>query len=186
MLGAAILLAATAVSSPHLGIAVAPASVVAPGNVSSSAQYTIYNPGNVKESVTMQVITMVPVANAPGKYAPDSEYDHYSVNTPTFTLAPHAHKSVTVTIKSDGYGHHLGVVAEATANQKGFARVHAEVVSKYTVTGPTAPNAPKAENVPTLHKSGTSPVVPIGALAGLSVALLAAWAWLRRRARRSA
>lgn len=179
----AVILASALVTTPNLGASIAPAAVTT-ASANSQATYLIGDAGTVPEHIVIQVVTMQPVKDKPGEYVPLGEYSHYQVDHPEFTLTPMSHRMITVTVQNpSGYGQHLGVVAEASVTGSGMARVHAEVVSKFTVTGPAQPQAAVA--VPTPKPASHFPLLPVGGgilvlcaaiLSGLGVIL-------RRRAR---
>jgi hypothetical protein len=190
MIGAFLLLAATIAGGPNLGAGISPAVVSGPAH--SDSVFTITNAGNVPEHIVIQVTEMRPVTGHPDEWVPFGEYDHYSVNHAEFNLRKGQHRTVTVTINSpDSYKHQLAVFAESSVAGKssGMARIHASVAARYVISpdGQMAPNAPKAVNVPTPAQADTFPMLPVSALSGLCVALMAVglWLWRKRRQRPS-
>jgi hypothetical protein len=187
MIGSVALLVALA-AGPNLGAGISPAVVSGPAH--SDSVFTITDAGNMPEHIVIQVVEMRPVTGHPGQWVPFGEYDHYTVNHAEFNLAKGQSRTVKVTIDSpDTWKHQLAVFAESSVagTQTGMARIHASVAARYVVNpdGQMAPNAPKAVTVPTPAQAETFPMLPVSALSGLCVALMAVglWLWRKRRQR---
>jgi hypothetical protein len=155
-----------------MGLAISPAQVT--GQPSSTAQFTYTDKGTTVESVRVQAVELKPVMVA-GKrgWSPYGEADYATVSPERFTIRP-GHKQV-ITVKmnaTDGKLHNVAILSTADGNSTvAGGRISASVGARYIVSAP-------------LPSSGL-PIAPIAALAGLSVALIAAWALLRRRSRRN-
>lgn len=175
----------TALISGGFGMSIGPTHVTGPQH--SQAVFTVTDVGTTAMHVRAQVIELRPaVQDGRNTTIPYGEYDHATIDHERFILQPGKSERVKVTVNSpDGLAHNLALnlTSVDSGHVSNGASVSTSLGARFDIAGKANPYASPV-TLPDATVGHGLPLVPIGALAGLCVLLLAVWAVLRRRRHR--